>query len=70
MNRLTDSEADLYKDSLKSPTDRQPTIIKKKKKKQKTKTTKLTGGCHDAIITLDKIIFYLQNITLHLSVVT
>ena len=37
MNRLTDSEADLYKDSLKSPTDRQPTIIQKKKKKQKTK---------------------------------
>ena len=69
MNRLTDSEADLYKDSLKSPTDRQPTIIKIKRRNKKQKT-KLTGGSHDAIITLDKIIFYLQNITLHLSDVT
>ena len=59
MNRLTDCEADLYKDSLKSPTDRQPTIIMNKKEKQKTK---LTEGSHDAI-TLDKIIFYLQNIS-------
>ena len=66
MNRLTDCEADLYKDSLKSPTDRQPTIIKNKKWKQ---ITKLTGGSHDAI-TLDKIISYLQNISRDISDVT